>query len=711
MEQGTDRWMEGILGALVAVAFLAGASTANAAVEDLTYRDCITGESESGPGGSGACTSVDAAGSSGANSGLDRLRSDALSPDGQWLYTTSVFDDAVARFERDPATGQLTYRGCITGETESGPAGSNACAQIASASAGGINSGLDELRSVVLSPDGESLYASSTEDDAVAWFDRDPATGQLTYAGCLTGEMQSGPDGSNACATVQSATPTGSNSGLDALVPLVMSPDGASLYAGSHLDDSLARFQRDPTTGELTYRDCFTGKAQSGAGGSNACAAIPSATTGGANSGLDSFTSLAMSPDGESVYGASELDDAVASFDRNPLDGQLTYAGCITGETGSAGACAEIGAASAQGVGSGLDEPPSLTVTRDGGSVYTASQFDDAVARFDRDSSTGALSYRGCVTGDAQFGPSGSGACAAIPSAAPGGVNSGLDTLRAVTPSADGTSLYAAAAKDDGIAHFGRNASGALDYRSCTSGETESGAACSQIPSATPGGFDSGLSSPRSIVASADGTSLYAGARDDDGVARFAREAAPGGNSPPTASFTQSCAGLDCTFDASGSSDPDGTISSYEWDFGDGAHGTGVAPVHTYAAGGTYSVILTVTDDTGAADTDTESVSVSAGSTEPLAVSGIQPSTIGAGSTPVTITGRGFVADSRIFLEGGKGPTPTPSVTGVSTDGRTINATIAVSRKGPKTTSQWDVRVTNPDSSTSVLPGALTVAR
>jgi len=70
----------------------------------------------------------------------------------------------------------------------------------------------------------------------------------------------------------------------------------------------------------------------------------------------------------------------------------------------------------------------------------------------------------------------------------------------------------------------------------------------------------------------------------------------PPGNQAPNASFTASCSDLDCAFDASGSSD-DGAIVSYEWTFGDGTTGTGVAPSHSYAAGGSYLVTLTVTDD------------------------------------------------------------------------------------------------------------------
>jgi chitodextrinase len=52
-------------------------------------------------------------------------------------------------------------------------------------------------------------------------------------------------------------------------------------------------------------------------------------------------------------------------------------------------------------------------------------------------------------------------------------------------------------------------------------------------------------------------------------------------------------------FDASGSFDPDGTIQSYVWDFGDGITGVGAVVVHTYESPGEYTVMLTVTDNAG----------------------------------------------------------------------------------------------------------------
>ncbi|MFT4009800.1 MAG: PKD domain-containing protein [Nocardioidaceae bacterium] len=83
-------------------------------------------------------------------------------------------------------------------------------------------------------------------------------------------------------------------------------------------------------------------------------------------------------------------------------------------------------------------------------------------------------------------------------------------------------------------------------------------------------------------------------------------------NVAPTAGFTSSAVGLTANFDASTSTDTDGTIASYAWTFGDDSSGAGVSPSHDYAAAGTYTVTLTVTDNQGKTDTATSSVTVTA---------------------------------------------------------------------------------------------------
>ena len=86
--------------------------------------------------------------------------------------------------------------------------------------------------------------------------------------------------------------------------------------------------------------------------------------------------------------------------------------------------------------------------------------------------------------------------------------------------------------------------------------------------------------------------------------------AATTGNQPPTASFTPSCSQLTCSFDGTASTDPDGTVTAWNWTFGDGTSGTGATTSHTYAAAGSYQVKLTVTDDQGATGTTTSTVTV-----------------------------------------------------------------------------------------------------
>jgi PKD repeat protein len=89
------------------------------------------------------------------------------------------------------------------------------------------------------------------------------------------------------------------------------------------------------------------------------------------------------------------------------------------------------------------------------------------------------------------------------------------------------------------------------------------------------------------------------------------RDAAPPVNAQPTAAFTATPDALTTSFDASQSSDPEGPISSWTWDFGDGSQGSGSKVSHTYPRAGTFPVVLTVTDGQGATNTVSKEVTVS----------------------------------------------------------------------------------------------------
>lgn len=86
--------------------------------------------------------------------------------------------------------------------------------------------------------------------------------------------------------------------------------------------------------------------------------------------------------------------------------------------------------------------------------------------------------------------------------------------------------------------------------------------------------------------------------------------AAPVQNEAPEARFSFSCSDLSCNFNASDSSDPDGSITGFSWSFGDGKSGIGLSNQHSFEAEGIYSVTLSVTDNQGSTSTVSQDVTV-----------------------------------------------------------------------------------------------------
>ena len=111
-------------------------------------------------------------------------------------------------------------------------------------------------------------------------------------------------------------------------------------------------------------------------------------------------------------------------------------------------------------------------------------------------------------------------------------------------------------------------------------------------------------------------------------------------NAPPVANAGSDQSGQTLTalsFNGSASFDPDGTITSYAWTFGDGNSASGVSVSHSYAVGGTYVVTLTVTDNQGS--TASASVTVTIANRPPIANAG--PNQTAQAGIPVSLNGSG----------------------------------------------------------------------
>lgn len=239
-------------------------------------------------------------------SGMREALDVTLSADGEFLY---IAGNELAIFDRDLGTGDLTFTGATSlGGTQNlsiavASDGSHAYSGMSDRLLAwsrdemtGVltpafeytNVGGDSLLRVVevlVSPDNLHVYALSRLNDFIAVFERDLATGGLTFV-----ESKVAPEESYL------NDPTG----------MVLSPDGQHLYITSGYRDAVSAYSRDAMTGELTRVAVYSDRI-------------------GDVDFLDGPTSVAVSPSGGLVYVASEEDDAVALFARNETNGKLTF--------------------------------------------------------------------------------------------------------------------------------------------------------------------------------------------------------------------------------------------------------------------------------------------------------------------------------------------------------------------------------------------------
>jgi 6-phosphogluconolactonase (cycloisomerase 2 family) len=364
-----------------------GTFTRNRNTGALTYRGCITGAT--GPDSTGrthVCVPIPTATrtSEGTDSGLSGPASLTVSPDGRFVYVAARGDAAVTTFARNP-DGSLTYRSCLTGGAAGFVAGSqSACTLIAGPAGNPTASILRAVNRMVISPDGTSLYATTPKSSSLAEFRRDPASGQITYTGCITGQVGQNAGVSATCSPIPTAVEAGFDSGMYLIGRLAISHDGRSLYGVAHGDNAVDSFSRDPATGALAYAGCITGDSalahERGTG--NPCAPVPSAQPRAAGSGLGGPGDLAISPNGRSVFVAAPKDSALTRLSRNPATGALSFSECLTANHTAArppGPCALArGRGGAHQLGfAGLS---SLAIA--GNSLYATASGQSAISRF-----------------------------------------------------------------------------------------------------------------------------------------------------------------------------------------------------------------------------------------------------------------------------------------------------------------------------------------
>lgn len=208
---------------------------------------------------------------------------------------------------------------------------------------------------------------------------------------------------------------------------IALSPDGKNVYVAASKSDAITTFRRDARSGTLTQLK-----------GAAGCIAVKGASGCAAAIGLDGPNSVAVSPDGRNVYATSRGSNSITVFHRNQASGALSQlpasAGCISGLP--VPVCA---------AGRALLGPDVIVISPNGSNVYVGSFFGNAVAVFDRDRASGALTQPGDSSGCIAEATSG---CA---------VGIALGAPEGMAISGDGASVYVASALSNAVVTLARD--------------------------------------------------------------------------------------------------------------------------------------------------------------------------------------------------------------------------------------------------------------
>jgi DNA-binding beta-propeller fold protein YncE len=394
----------------------------------VAFGACFTGDSFLSE-----CTNVPGAQANAGDSPVANPTAAAISPDGRSLYVTSgdFHGATVARFARDPISGDLTYGDCLSGDRSAGPSGTGACSLIPSATRDGYGSGLANPSGVAISADGSRVYVTAALDESVAVFTRDPSSGALEFKQCVSSSPR---------APVCTQVPKGDHV-LDEVSAPLISSDGRSLYTAATRAGTIDTFAINGGGG-IAYRRCLTGVT-----GPKGCERGGPATGGPYT--LQAPSGLVETPDRRFVYATTSYGPIIV-LRRSRASGRLSPSSCISGFSSDRGKCTLVPKSSRLAAGSPLYGVHTAILSRNGKIVFVAVRGEAGITELQRNPHSGALVFLGCVTGSLRLSTARKGVCTKLPGATASGVASGYDKT-GVLAQGPGNLLYAAASRDSTV--------------------------------------------------------------------------------------------------------------------------------------------------------------------------------------------------------------------------------------------------------------------